>query len=795
MKFTPSKGSHGAVEEVFEVPKDVPHEARVLGEVEKLHEAHQFDPNLPDAEIQALDEATKTANVEKALAIDENFAKESPYEAVRAAVRDTDGEEVANTVRAWLLGFIFVTLSSGINMFLSMRSPAITIPTVVILLVVYPCGQLLAKVLPERRFTTFGMHWTLNPGPFSIKEHTVVVLMANVTYGYAYSTDALLALKAKSLYNLDMGWGFQLLFTLSSQVIGIAFAGVFRRFLVWPAALIWPANFSMTTLLYALHDKRKSDPTKANGWQISQYRFFVYVAVGSFAYYWIPGVIWQGLSVFSFVTWIRPNNATINQLFGGFTGLSLIPLTFDWTYVTAYLGDPLLSPTFSHLNTIIGLGIFMIITTLGISYTGALYSDYLPINTSTTFDNTQSKYNVTRILGPGYTFDVEKYQKYSPMFLAPTFALNYGLSFAALIAAIVHTIVYHRGELWTRLRLARKQEPQDLHMRLMSKYREAPDWWYAVLFAIATAFGLATVLGYSSQCPWWAYFVSLIIALVFIIPCCMILGITNIQLSLNVISPYLAGFMIPGRPIGVMIFKVYSTIVLGQAQTYSQDLKLAHYMKIPPRITFWSQVVMSFWASIVQVAVMNWTLSNIPNACASDQASHFTCPNGRTFFSSSITWGVIGPQRMFGPGSIYAAFNWFWLVGALLPIAFYVLTRVFPQKQLRFLHAPIMLGAMSWLPPATPLSFTSWAMVGLTFNWWIRRRYNGWWSTYNYITAAALDSGLIIATLVIFFAITLPEVSVPAWWGNVGVFETMDSLGTAIRKTVADGETFGPRTW
>ncbi|KAH0279805.1 OPT family small oligopeptide transporter, partial [Aureobasidium melanogenum] len=762
MKVTKSKGDHGVAEEVIET------RSQVLDDVDKLQKVHQYDPNLPDKEVQILDEVLKTGNVEKALEIDESFTKESPYETVRAAVRETDGEETANTVRAWFLGFVFVTLSSGINMFLSMRSPAITIPTVVILLVVYPCGQFLARVLPTRRFKTFGLEWTLNTGPFSIKEHTVVVLMANVTYGYAYSTDALLALKAKSLYNLDMGWGFQLLFTLSSQIIGIAFAGIFRRFLVWPAALIWPANFSMTTLLYALHDKSRPDPARANGWQISQYRFFVYVALGSFAYYWLPGVIWQGLSVFSFVTWIRPNNATINQLFGGFTGLSLIPLTFDWTYVTAYLNDPLLSPTFSHLNTIIGLGVFMIIATLGISYTGALYSDYLPINTSTTFDNTQAKYNVTKILGPGYTFDLEKYQKYSPMFLAPTFALNYGLSFAALIAAIVHTVVYHRNELWTRLRLARKQEPQDVHMRHMAKYREAPDWWYGLLFLIATAFGLATVLGYSSQCPWWAYFVSLIIALVFIVPC---------------------------RPIGVMIFKVYSTIVLGQAQTFSQDLKLAHYMKIPPRITFWSQVVMSLWASIVQVAVMNWTLSKIDNACAADQASHFTCPNGRTFFSSSITWGVIGPQRMFGPGSIYAAFNWFWLVGALLPIAFYALTRVFPHKRLRFLHAPVMLGAMSWLPPATPLSFTSWALVGLTFNWWIRRRWSGWWSHYNYITAAALDSGLIISTLIIFFAITLPEVEVPNWWGNVGVFETMDALGTAIRKTVADGETFGPKTW
>ena len=100
MKFTQPKGSHGAVEEVFEVHKDVTQEAQVLDEVEKLHESHQLDPNLPDVEIQALDEAIKTGNVEKAVEVDDNFTKESPYEAVRAAVRDTDGEEVANTVRA-----------------------------------------------------------------------------------------------------------------------------------------------------------------------------------------------------------------------------------------------------------------------------------------------------------------------------------------------------------------------------------------------------------------------------------------------------------------------------------------------------------------------------------------------------------------------------------------------------------------------------------------------------------------------------------------------------------------------
>lgn len=88
---------------------------------------------------------------------------------------------------------------------------------------------------------------------------------------------------------------------------------------------------------------------------------------------------------------IRPNNVVLNQLFGGFSGLSLIPITFDWTlvtlflsrfdsrilltknsYVSAYLLDPLLAPAHAIVNTLIGLVVFIIIATIGISYTGAL---------------------------------------------------------------------------------------------------------------------------------------------------------------------------------------------------------------------------------------------------------------------------------------------------------------------------------------------------------------------------------------------------------------------------------------
>jgi hypothetical protein len=58
----------------------------------------------------------------------------------------------------------------------------------------------------------------------------------------------------------------------------------------------------------------------------------------------------------------------------------------------------------------------------------------------------------------------------------------------------------------------------------------------------------------------------------------------------------------------------------------------------------------------------------------------------------------------------------------------------------------------------------------------IRNRHRNWWLTYNYVTSAALDAGLALCTLLIFFALILPKVDPPKWWGNNVVETTMVSL-------------------
>jgi hypothetical protein len=99
-----------------------------------IEKTHQWDPNLPQDRIDELLSATHGGDPEAIKKAQADFVENSPYEEVRAAVKNTDGGEPANTVRAWVLGMIFVTLASGVNMFLSMRSPALNFPPVAILL-------------------------------------------------------------------------------------------------------------------------------------------------------------------------------------------------------------------------------------------------------------------------------------------------------------------------------------------------------------------------------------------------------------------------------------------------------------------------------------------------------------------------------------------------------------------------------------------------------------------------------------------------------------------------------------
>jgi len=210
-----------------------------------FEKAHKWDPNLDTDQLDEIDDAVNARDPNAEGRLYDEIFENSPYPEVclfmhdstefdtlpinnvlcktkylqvRAAVRNYDEELPANTIRAWVLGLLLTTIASGLNALFSLRSPTLTISSFVVQLVAYPLGFGWAKVIPSRTFETVGVQWSLNPGPFNMKEHGLIVIMANAAIGngVGYFTDTIVA--QRGFYGQDFGWGFDIMLAFTTQV-------------------------------------------------------------------------------------------------------------------------------------------------------------------------------------------------------------------------------------------------------------------------------------------------------------------------------------------------------------------------------------------------------------------------------------------------------------------------------------------------------------------------------------------------------------------------------------------------
>lgn len=499
---------------------------------------------------------------------DEDPPDNSAYPQVRASVSAVDNTTLSiNTPRMWALSMLFAILGSATNLFFSLRYPSVSITPVIALLLVHPLGLLWDRLLkrrgdPEDEFVegvrsrsphvlnadhggvptvsvpnptsrSHRLRLWLAQGRWNEKEHSCVYISSNVSFGFAFATDVIV--EQTKFYNQEVTIMYQLLLILSTQILGYTFAGLARRFLVRPGGMIWPGTLMSAAMFTTLH---KEENTVANGWKITRWKFFFVVWLSAFLFYFLPGLLFPALSYFSVITWFAPKNVIIANLFGVASGLGLFPVTFDWAQI-AYIGSPLLTPFWAAMNVIGGLVLVMWIIAPIAYYKNIFETSYMPILSSSVFDNTGKIYDVTKILTPEFLFDKEAYQSYSRVYLPITYILSYGLQFAALASLLTHTTCWHGKDIWkqwtrslkevegesksayiavpgvvggvgsgsrssgghhNRLRLQRSDShleniisQEDVHNRLMRKYKDAPLSWYLITFVSMTAVGIFVV--------------------------------------------------------------------------------------------------------------------------------------------------------------------------------------------------------------------------------------------------------------------------------------------------------------
>lgn len=149
----------------------------------------------------------------------------SPIEQVRLTVTNSDDPTLPVwTFRMWTLGLLSCALLSFLNQFFYYRTEPLIITQITVQVATLPIGQFMAAVLPAARFRLPGFgsrRFSLNPGPFNMKEHVLISIFANAGTafggGSAYAVGIVNIIKA--FYRRNISFVAAWLLIVTTQVI------------------------------------------------------------------------------------------------------------------------------------------------------------------------------------------------------------------------------------------------------------------------------------------------------------------------------------------------------------------------------------------------------------------------------------------------------------------------------------------------------------------------------------------------------------------------------------------------
>jgi OPT family small oligopeptide transporter len=768
---------------------------------------HSDDPNFPDItmqKIRLLVQGPKASGLDsndydfdlKAEAAIIHF--HSPYPEVRSVTEPFDDpDEPVETIRSYFLGLVWMAGSTALNTFFSPRQPAVSIHALVLQLLLAPCGLFLARVLPDWGFTFRGQRVSLNPGPWSYKEQmfaTIIFTIGNSAGGVYY-----VYLVQRLPQYLDRTWvtfGYEIILALSTQFFGFGFAGLLRRFVIYPITAIWPKVLPTLALNRALILPEKKGE-RVNRWTLTRYQFFLGTFALMFVYFWLPNSLFQALHSFNWMTWIAPQNFNLGMITGFYGGMGFNPIaTFDWNVAGT---QALVTPFFSQVQQYAARVISGIII-IAMYYGNMYWSAYMPINSNESFANDGTVYNVTKILDSQAGVDVEAYKSYGPPYFSGANVFGQG----AWFAWYPMTLFYYSIRYWSSMKRAvyemyravRYREPAyerytDAHCRMMQAYKEVADWWFLLVLLISLVLGIVALKVYPVDTPVWTLFAIAGLSAVFLVPSAMLVAGANVTMGFNVLFQLLAGVWFVGNPEALIIVTAYGQNYNYQADNYISNQKMAHYAKLPPRAVFRGQMISAFLNCFVFIGMLNWMIYSFDNGtlCTWSNSQHFVCTDAVLVFASAIEYGAFGVKNFF---QLYPILPWCFLIGTVIGVVWGVAHKYGPSvrdyarrtvrsedafdRWERYLFRPASL--LAWFDPAVfwngalnwtggnNLSYATNVMyISFIFMYYIKRHYSAWWEKYNYLLEAGFDVGVAVSAIIQTFAFAFTGITI-SWWGN-----------------------------
>lgn len=159
-------------------------------------------------------------------------AEQSSYEETLGVILNTDDPNIlCLTVRSCICGLLFMILFSVVRQYFAFRVSGSVLSSTLIVGLSYPIGRFLAWILPKRIwFAGRRFAFSLNPGPFTMKEHTIIYNMV-----WLSSIDTVPLNIFSQLHILSNNgvkdippmppYAVGLIFVISAQLIGFGLAG------------------------------------------------------------------------------------------------------------------------------------------------------------------------------------------------------------------------------------------------------------------------------------------------------------------------------------------------------------------------------------------------------------------------------------------------------------------------------------------------------------------------------------------------------------------------------------------
>ena len=470
------------------------------------------------------------------------------------------------TFRYFLLSVIFVVPGAFLSQMNSYRTTYAPYSVFFVQIAANYVGLWLARVIPRGwrvRVPYTSYSFSLNPGPWSIKEHVLVTITA------ASGATGNLAATPISVGELYFGEKLHpaaaIFFMWSIDATGYAFAAIARQVLLYEPDYPWFQALCQTAL-FETQSRQNRNPTPTAR---KQMRVFWLVLLGITLWQFLPEYVFPMLGSMAFLCWVAPHNPIANFVGSGLGGMGFLNLSFDWANISNYnSGVPLfLSPWWSQVVLFCSFVLSCWILLPAAKY-GSLgsYDHCLMTNRACTADG--EKYPVSSLVTPQSTLNETAYAENGPMYVGTHYLWTVFFDYASYVSAYSWIAFFGASSIrtaWRKFRARRERPGQGINHQytdrlnvLMRSYPEVPLWWYAVLFAVSFVSIMTIVALDLLFIPWWTYFVALATGAVVVIPLGWLYAVSNFQLPIGTFNELLYGTMVQNlshhrNPIGASV--------------------------------------------------------------------------------------------------------------------------------------------------------------------------------------------------------------------------------------------------